>query len=90
MSQINVDSVEGDSNNAVVVSFGATVPNETFCTVGGDGLNISGVLTATSHRGDNVNASGIVTASFYYGDGSNLTNLPTVSSSKTIAYSIIV
>lgn len=89
MSQIRVDSVEGDSNSAVVVSFGATVPNGTFCTVGA-GLNLSGVLTATSHRGDNVNANGIVTASFYYGDGSNLTNLPVINSSKAIAYSIIL
>jgi len=89
MSQIRVDSVEGDSNNAVRVSFGATVPNGTFCTIG-DGLNLSGVLTVTSHRGSSINATGIVTAGFYYGNGSNLSNLPTVSPSKTIAYSIII
>ena len=87
MSQIRVDSVEGESNNPPILSFGTVVPAGTFCTIEA-GLNYSGILTVTSHRGTALTV-GVVTAASYVGNGSSLSNLPIVSISKAFGYTII-
>jgi len=39
------------------------------------GINVVGIITATSFVGDGINVVGIITASSFSGDGSNLTGI---------------
>jgi len=70
-SQIKVDNIESNSppSSAVVLPYGATVSPGFALTCSG-GMNISGVVTATS----------------FSGDASNLTNIPGTTASKALAY----
>ena len=69
--------------------FGVVVSGTERLNVNAGGVNVTGVVTATSFSGDgseltgvgigtdgSVNTSGIITASAFVGDGSGLTNLP--------------
>ena len=72
-SKIKVDSIEAyEPIGPVVVSYGATVPLGQQFSVNG-GVNIVGVVTASS----------------FVGDGSALTNIPVATAGKIIALSFI-
>jgi hypothetical protein len=58
-------------NQQTFVAAGASVLN-----INPGGINVTGVVTATSIRSDGINVTGVVTATSFRGDGSNLTNLP--------------
>ena len=73
-SKIKVDSIEAyEPLGPVVVSYGATVPSGQQFSVNG-GVNIVGVVTASS----------------FVGDGSTLTNIPVATQGKAIALSFII
>lgn len=90
-SKIKVNSIEAfDPVGPVQISYGATVsPGSTF-QINGNANFSSGIVTASNHSGVNVNvSSGIMTAGFFVGSASSFTNLPVISSSKSIAFTLI-
>ena len=90
MSKIKVNSIVNKNDDGQVeLTRGATIPSGQQLSVTGN-FNVTGVLTATSYDVGSMNVTGVVTASSFVGDGSALTNLPTVSSSKIIAYKYIL
>jgi hypothetical protein len=72
-SEIRVDSIQAaDPSGPVIISYGASIPSTGIIT-GSGGINVTGVVTATS----------------FSGSGSGLTNLTMATESKVIAFSII-
>jgi hypothetical protein len=47
-------------------------------------------MTVANYDVTNANVTGVVTASSFIGSGENLTNLPTITSSKIMAYKRIL
>jgi len=91
MSKIKVNIITNkNEDNAVELTQGATIPAGQELTVTGSGANVTGIMTVTNFNASNVNVTGVVTASSYIGSGENLSNLPSVSSSKIIAYRYIL
>jgi len=91
MPKIKVNIITNkNEDGAVELTQGATIPVGQELTVTGGGANITGIMTASNFNTSNVNVTGVVTASSYVGSGANLSNLPSVSSSKIIAYKYIL
>jgi len=90
MSKIKVNIITNkNENGAVELTQGGTVPSGKQLSVTGNG-NITGVLTASNYDVTNLDVTGVVTATSYIGSGENLTSLPSVSSSKIMAYKRIL
>jgi len=69
-SKVKVNSIEGyDPVGPVVLGYGASVPIIT----GSGGINVTGIITATS----------------FVGSGANLTGLSIATKSRSIAYNFI-
>ena len=90
MSKVKVNVITNkNEDGAVELTQGGTIPagKQLSITANSD---ITGIMTVGTYSAANVNVSGVVTAAFYIGSGENLTNLPSVSSSKIIAYRYIL
>ena len=60
-SQIQVDSIVGESGQPVIISYGATVSSGSIFSCLG-GVSIAGVVTATSFSGSGANLTNISVA----------------------------
>jgi len=90
MARLRVNSiVNRNDNNAVTLSYGATIPSGQLLNVQGN-VNISGIATVGFLTAKNANVTGVITATSFVGSGSGLTNVPVVSASKSIALKIIL
>ena len=90
MSKVKVNIITNkNEDNAVELTQGATIPAGKELKVTGNG-NITGIMTVANYDVTNANVTGVVTASSYIGSGENLTSLPSVSSSKIMAYKRIL
>ena len=90
MSKVNVNIITNKNEDGPVeLTQGATIPSGQQLTVTRD-TNITGIMTVGTYSATNVNVSGVVTAASYIGSGENLTSLPSVTSSKIIAYRYIL
>ena len=90
MPKIKVNIITNkNEDGAVELTQGATIPVGQELTVIG-GANITGIMTIGNFNASNANITGVVTAASFIGSGDNLTNLPSVSSSKIIAYKYIL
>jgi len=100
MSRIRADRfVNNAATGAPELTYGAEVPVG-YGITGAGGINITGVVTATSFSGDGsgltgvantaiinsdqINVVGVVTASSFSGDGGNLTNVGAAQSTRTL------
>ena len=100
MSRIRADKfVNNAATGAPELTYGAEVPVG-YGITGAGGINITGVVTATSFSGDGsgltgvantaiinsdqINVVGVVTAASFSGDGGNLTNVGTAQSTRTL------
>lgn len=100
MSRIRADKfVNSGATGAPQLTFGAEVPVG-YGITGAGGINITGVVTATSFSGDGsgltgvantaiinsdqINVVGVVTAASFSGDGVNLTNVGAAQSTRTL------
>lgn len=91
MSKVNVNIITNKNEDGPVeLTQGATIPVGKELKVTSGNGNITGIMTVANYDVTNVNVSGVVTATSFIGSGANLTNLPTVSSSKIIAYRYIL
>ncbi len=90
MSKIKVNIITNkNENDAVELTQGGTIPAGKQLSVTGNG-NVTGVMTVSNYDVTNANVTGVVTATSYIGSGENLTSLPSVSSSKIMAYKRIL
>ena len=100
MSRIRADKfVNNAATGAPQLTYGAEVVAGVGIT-GAGGINITGVVTATSFSGDGsgftgvantaiinsdqINVVGVVTAASFSGDGGNLTNVGAAQSTRTL------
>ena len=100
MSRIRADKfVNSGATGAPQLTYGAEVVAGVGLT-GAGGINITGVVTATSFSGDGsgltgvantaiinsdqINVVGVVTAASFSGDGVNLTNVGAAQSTRTL------
>lgn len=100
MSRIRADRfVNNAATGAPQLTYGAEVVAGVGIT-GAGGINITGVVTATSFSGDGsgltgvantaiinsdqINVVGVVTAASFSGDGGNLTNVGAAQSTRTL------
>ena len=100
MSRIRADRfVNNAATGAPELTYGAEVPVG-YGITGAGGINITGVVTATSFSGDGsgltgvantaiinsdqINVVGVVTAASFSGDGGNLTNVGAAQSTRTL------
>lgn len=100
MSRIRADKfVNNAATGAPELTYGAEVPVG-YGITGAGGINITGVVTATSFSGDGsgltgvantaiinsdqINVVGVVTAASFSGDGGNLTNVGAAQSTRTL------
>ena len=81
--------VNKNGNDAVQLTYGASVPSGQLLNVQGN-LNVSGIVTVGFLTAKNANVTGVITATSFVGSGSGLTNVPVVSTSKSIALRYII
>jgi hypothetical protein len=85
MSQTQAQLVGNVVTGAVFAGIVTTTSANIGDTVGinSTGINVVGVITATSFSGDDINVSGIITATSFSGDGTDLdlSNNPTAGGS---------
>ena len=78
MSTLNVTSIKGRAGAIPNLPDGAIVSG--IATIGAGGIDVTGVVTATSLESDTkISAGSSITAVSFYGDGANLTSLPSQS-----------
>jgi len=78
MSTLNVTSIKGRAGAIPNLPDGAIVSG--IATIGAGGIDVTGVVTATSLESDTkISAGSSITATSFYGSGANLTGLPTQS-----------
>ena len=104
MSRIRADKfVNSGATGAPQLTFGAEVPVG-YGITGAGGINITGVVTATSFSGDGsgltgvantaiinsdqINVVGVVTATSFSGDGSALTGISAGLASSTVTLQV--
>ena len=91
MSKIKVNIITNkNEDNAVELTQGATIPAGKELKITSGNGNITGIMTVANYDVTNANVTGVVTATSFIGSGENLTNLPSVSSSKIMAYKRIL
>jgi hypothetical protein len=72
MSKIVADSLASRGGQSIAVD---------------NGVNVTGIVTATSFSGGDINVTGIVTATSFVGDGSGLTGVESWNQLDTWLYS---
>ena len=78
MSTLNVTSIKGRAGAIPNLPDGAIVSG--IATIGAGGIDVTGVVTATSLESDTkISAGSSITATSFYGDGANITGLPEAS-----------
>ena len=78
MSTLNVTSIKGRAGATPNFPDGAIVSG--IATIGTGGIDVTGVITATSLESDTkISAGSSITATSFYGDGANITGLPEAS-----------
>lgn len=89
-SKLLVNSIQSFDpvGQPVIVSYGASVPSGQIFQVNGN-VNVTGVITASTHSGTSINSSGILTATTFFGSSSGMTALPVISDGKTIGFTLI-
>jgi len=65
--------INGSSDTISAADGSLTLEGAELGTV--SGINVTGVVTATSYQGNGINVTGVVTATSYQGDGSALTGI---------------
>lgn len=99
MSRIRADKfVNSTATGAPQLTLGAEVPVG-YSITGAGGINITGVVTATSFSGDgsgltsvgigstgSINTTGIITATSFSGDGSSLTGIAGFTSARSYTF----
>ena len=78
MSTLNVTSIKGRAGATPNFPDGAIVSG--IATIGAGGIDVTGVVTATSLESDTkISAGSSITAASFYGDGANITGLTEAS-----------
>ena len=78
MSTLNVTSIKGRAGATPNLPDGAIVSG--IATIGTGGIDVTGVITATSLESDTkISAGSSITATSFYGSGANLSSLPSQS-----------
>ena len=78
MSTLNVTSIKGRAGATPNFPDGAIVSG--IATIGAGGIDVTGVVTATSLESDTkISAGSSITATSFYGSGANLSSLPSQS-----------
>jgi hypothetical protein len=100
MSKVRSDNISNRADDgAPALTYGVEIPVGVGIT-GAGGIDITGVVTATSFSGDGsgltgvantaiinsdqINVVGVVTAASFSGDGGNLTNVGAAQSTRTL------